>query len=73
MFGDRGETYKTELIGELADGTQYNFWTFNGTVPGSFIRARVGDEIELHLKNNENNTFPCVLYWVQILNLCHKK
>jgi FtsP/CotA-like multicopper oxidase with cupredoxin domain len=34
----------------LADGTQYNFWTFNGTVPGSFIRARVGDEIELHLK-----------------------
>jgi nitrite reductase (NO-forming) len=47
-----------EKTGELADGTQYNFWTFNGTVPGSFIRARVGDEIELHLKNNENNTFP---------------
>ena len=47
-----------EKTGELADGTQYNFWTFNGSVPGSFIRARVGDEIELHLKNNENNTFP---------------
>ncbi|MDW9381483.1 nitrite reductase, copper-containing [Chryseobacterium sp. JV558] len=47
-----------EKTGELADGTQYNFWTFNGTVPGSFIRARVGDDIELHLKNNENNTFP---------------
>lgn len=47
-----------EKTGELADGTEYNFWTFNGTVPGSFIRARVGDEIELHLKNNENNTFP---------------
>ncbi|MGB3453925.1 MAG: copper-containing nitrite reductase [Moheibacter sp.] len=47
-----------EKIGELADGTQYNFWTFNGTVPGTFIRARVGDEIELHLKNNENNNLP---------------
>ncbi|WP_419867990.1 copper-containing nitrite reductase [Chryseobacterium sp. CT-SW4] len=47
-----------EKVGELADGTQYNFWTFNGTVPGSFIRARVGDEIELHLKNNENSVFP---------------
>lgn len=47
-----------EKTGELANGTEYNFWTFNGTVPGSFIRARVGDEIELHLKNNENNSLP---------------
>ncbi len=47
-----------EKIGELADGTQYNFWTFNGTVPGTFIRARVGDEIELYLKNNENSALP---------------
>lgn len=47
-----------EKTAELANGTEYNFWTFNGTVPGSFIRARVGDEIELHLKNNENNSLP---------------
>lgn len=47
-----------EQIGELTNGTQYNFWTFGGTVPGSFIRARVGDVIELHLRNNGNNTFP---------------
>ncbi len=47
-----------EKTGELANGTQYHFWTFNGTVPGSFIRARVGDEIELHLKNNENSMLP---------------
>lgn|SRR5690554_1947497 len=47
-----------EKIGELSDGTEYNFWTFNGTVPGTFIRARVGDEIELNLKNNENNNLP---------------
>lgn len=47
-----------EKVGELANGVQYDFWTFNGTVPGSFIRARVGDEIELTLKNNENSVFP---------------
>lgn len=47
-----------EKVGELTNGTQYNFWTFNGTVPGAFIRARVGDEIELHLKNNESSVFP---------------
>jgi len=47
-----------EKVGELADGTEYTFWTFDGTVPGSFIRARVGDEIEFHLKNNENSMLP---------------
>lgn len=47
-----------EEVGEIANGVQYDFWTFNGTVPGSFIRARVGDEIELTLKNNENSVFP---------------
>lgn len=47
-----------EKEGELANGVKYNFWTFGGSVPGSFIRARVGDEIELHLRNNENNHFP---------------
>jgi len=41
-----------ELVGELADGVDYNFWTFNGTVPGPFIRVRVGDEITLNLSNH---------------------
>lgn len=47
-----------EKKGELANGVEYDFWTFNGTVPGAFIRARVGDEIELHLKNHGDNNFP---------------
>lgn len=47
-----------EKVGELSNGVEYNFWTFNGTVPGAFIRARVGDEIELHLKNDESSIFP---------------
>jgi nitrite reductase (NO-forming) len=30
----------------------YTFWTFGGTVPGSFIRVRVGDTVELTLKDS---------------------
>ncbi|MBL8049909.1 MAG: nitrite reductase, copper-containing [Anaerolineales bacterium] len=40
-----------ELVGKLADGTTYKYWTFNGKVPGPFLRIRVGDTVELHLKN----------------------
>jgi len=41
-----------ELAGQLADGTTYTYWTFNGKVPGPMIRVRVGDTVELHLKNS---------------------
>ncbi|PKN95237.1 MAG: nitrite reductase, copper-containing [Chloroflexi bacterium HGW-Chloroflexi-6] len=40
-----------ELVGKLADGTTYKFWTFNGKIPGPFIRVQVGDTVEVHLKN----------------------
>ncbi|HVZ48928.1 MAG TPA: copper-containing nitrite reductase [Gemmatimonadaceae bacterium] len=42
----------------LADGVEYMMWTFGGTVPGSFIRVREGDQVELHLKNAAGNTMP---------------
>jgi nitrite reductase (NO-forming) len=45
-----------ELPGKLADGITYTYWTFNGKVPGPFLRVRVGDSVELHLKNNANNS-----------------
>jgi nitrite reductase (NO-forming) len=41
-----------EVEGQLADGTTFTYWTFNGAVPGPFIRVRVGDTIEVHLKNS---------------------
>jgi nitrite reductase (NO-forming) len=44
-----------EKRGELSEGVEYEFWTFNGQVPGPFIRARVGDTIEVRLKNSEKN------------------
>ncbi len=47
-----------EEEGELADGVKYVFWTFGGTVPGSFIRGRVGDEVEFTLKNHPDNKLP---------------
>lgn len=45
-----------EIVGQLADGTTFNYWTFNGKVPGPFFRVRVGDTIEVHLKNLTNST-----------------
>ena len=40
-----------ELEGQLADGTTYTYMTFNGKVPGPFLRVRLDDTVELHLKN----------------------
>ncbi|HEX2989367.1 MAG TPA: copper-containing nitrite reductase [Anaerolineales bacterium] len=45
-----------ELEGQLADGTTFKYWTFNGQVPGPFYRVRVGDTIEVHMKNLTNST-----------------
>ena len=47
-----------ERVAELADGVQYTFWTFGGTVPGPMIRVRRGDLVELHLMNHPDNTMP---------------
>lgn len=47
-----------ELEKPLADGVNYTFWTFGGTVPGSFIRVRQGDTIEFHLRNHPTSKMP---------------
>jgi nitrite reductase (NO-forming) len=47
-----------EEEGEMVDGVKYTYWTFGGSVPGSFIRTRVGDEVEFHLKNHPDNKMP---------------
>jgi nitrite reductase (NO-forming) len=49
-------TVKVELetrkvTGLMNDGVAYDYWTFNGTVPGPMIRVRQGDTVELTLKN----------------------
>lgn len=49
------ELETVEKKGQLADGVEYMFWTFNGTVPGPFIRVKEGDTITFNLKNNKAN------------------
>ena len=45
-----------EIEGQLTDGTTFSYWTFNGKVPGPFFRVRVGDTIEVHMRNLTNST-----------------
>ena len=47
-----------EKVGTMTDGTTYNYWTFGGSVPGSFIRTRVGDEVEFTLSSHPDNKLP---------------
>jgi len=42
----------------ISEGVSYTFWTFGGTVPGSFIRVRQGDTVEFHLKNHPGSKMP---------------
>lgn len=44
-----------EVVAKLDDGQTYSYWTFDGTVPGPMLRVRVGDTVELRLKNAAND------------------
>lgn len=48
------ETVEKQI--EIAPGVQYPAWTFNGTVPGPFIRVRQGDTVQVNLKNSPNSS-----------------
>jgi nitrite reductase (NO-forming) len=39
----------TEVTATLADGVKYAIWTFGGSVPGPFVRVRVGDIVQINL------------------------
>ncbi|KAI2274719.1 hypothetical protein LOZ05_001417 [Ophidiomyces ophidiicola] len=43
----------TTKLAQLTNLYKYEQWTFNDTVPGPFIRARVGDVLELTLTNKD--------------------
>ncbi|HKJ67490.1 MAG TPA: copper-containing nitrite reductase [bacterium] len=45
-----------EIEGQLDDGAVYTYFTFNGKVPGPFLRVRVGDQVEVHLANPDSNS-----------------
>jgi nitrite reductase (NO-forming) len=48
----------TEVDMPISEGVTYTFWTFGGTVPGSFIRVRQGDTVEFRLKNHPSSKMP---------------
>jgi len=52
------ELETVEKVMRLADGVDYTFWTFGGTVPGRFIRVREGDLVEFHLTNSKHSMVP---------------
>lgn len=44
-----------EVISEVAPDITFNYWTFDGRIPGPFLRVREGDTVHLTLSNKETN------------------
>jgi len=44
-----------EVLGKLSDDTTFKYWTFNGKVPGPMVRVRVGDTVEVTLRNADDS------------------
>lgn len=44
-----------EVLAEIAPGVILNYWTFDGTVPGPFLRVREGDTVSLTLHNDPSS------------------
>jgi nitrite reductase (NO-forming) len=47
-----------EVVMKIADGVEYTFWTYGGSVPGSFIRIRQSDVVEFTLNNHPSSKLP---------------
>jgi FtsP/CotA-like multicopper oxidase with cupredoxin domain len=45
-----------QLVGEIDDGITYEYWTFNNTVPGPFIRVMEGDTVKINLTHSHDHT-----------------
>ena len=62
-IGDRAATVlhvtltAEEVVGQLdpSVASSHRYWTFDGKVPGPMIRARVGDTIEVTLRNDSSS------------------
>lgn len=52
------EVTTREVIAEMADGTTFNYWIFDNTVPGPFMRVREGDTVRLTIHNDETSLHP---------------
>lgn len=48
----------SRVVMKVKGDKEYEYWTFNGHVPGPFIRVRVGDVLELHHGGSDNMGMP---------------
>jgi nitrite reductase (NO-forming) len=44
-----------EVISEIAPGIYFNYWTYDGRVPGPMLRVREGDTVEVTLTNDPSS------------------
>jgi nitrite reductase (NO-forming) len=54
-----GEIVEVDLVAQettqtIAEGVDYQVWTFNGTTPGPVIRVQVGDTVRFTLRNDSS-------------------
>lgn len=49
------ELATTETVARLANGVSFKYFTFNNKVPGPFIRVRVGDTVNVTLRNDADS------------------
>ena len=42
----------SEVVAQMEDGTTFEYWCYDGQVPGPMLRARVGDTVEVTLAND---------------------
>ncbi|WP_135303977.1 copper-containing nitrite reductase [Haloarcula amylovorans] len=45
-----------EVVAEIEPGVTFTYMTFDGQIPGPFIRTRVGDTVDLTIRNHESST-----------------
>lgn len=47
-----------EVISEVAPDIYFNYWTYDGRVPGPFLRVKEGDTVILSLTNDKTSLHP---------------
>jgi nitrite reductase (NO-forming) len=47
-----------ELVAEVEPGVTFTYMTFDGQIPGPMIRARVGDQVEMTVTSDPENSMP---------------
>ncbi|MBU6431519.1 MAG: nitrite reductase, copper-containing [Patescibacteria group bacterium] len=47
-----------EVVSEMSPGVVMPYWTFDGKIPGPFLRVKEGDTVELTLNNDPSSVNP---------------